>query len=203
MSRKFYKMSNAEFTIFVANLVTESNNNKTVLEFKQTDIDSLGNDNTEHNADLLLRQSIQDSLNSKNTTIKSRRRKMNKMVAKLQTDAENNENVSDSLLEQLGFDARNGNASSPAVSPVTNLVATGTSDRVNALKFNRNGNKQGTLFYIYAKIGNATEWILIDVITGTKYAHKNQTPGVKVQYCVKAKRGDVESASSNTAVVYE
>ena len=202
MARKYYQMSNAEFTIFVNNLTVESDNNRTVLEFKQSDVETLQADNTAHNAELLERQSIQDSLNSRNASIKTRRKKMNKLVAKLQTDAENNENVSDALLERLGFDSRNGSVSSPAVFPVTDLVATGTSDGVNNLKFNRNGNKQGTLFYIYAKIGNATEPVLIDVIKATKYAHRDQTPGVKIQYCVKAKRGDAEAPASNSAVVY-
>jgi hypothetical protein len=202
MSRKFYRLSNAEFTIFTTNLLIEINKNKAVLGYKQADVDGLEGDNTEQKTELLERQSIQDSLNAKNVSVKARRTKMNKMVAKMQTDAENNDDVSDSLLETLGFDAREGNAAAQPLNPPKELSVSGSSDGVNRLKFNRNGNKQGTLFYIYAKTGDAGEAVLIEVITGTKYDHKNQTPGIKVQYFVKAKRGEEESAASNTAIVY-
>ena len=43
---------------------------------------------------------------------------------------------------------------------------------------------------------------IIDVVTSSAYDHTNQTPGVKSQYRIKAKRGDLESGPSNTAVVY-
>jgi hypothetical protein len=82
------------------------------------------------------------------------------------------------------------------------LVATGTSDGTNSLKWNRSGNRQGTTFIIEAKIGDSNVWTMIDAVTNSTYKHKNQTPGVKVQYRVRAKRGDFESGYTNVAVVY-
>ncbi len=202
MSKKYYRMNNAEFTIYTENLINQSNSNKAVLKFDQTKVDELKADNDAHKADLLTRENLQDTLKAVNASVKTRRKKMNKTVSKLHNDAENNDNVSDSLLESCGFDARNGNSTSSGVTAPAELSVTGTSDGVNHLKFKRNGNKQGTLFYIDAKIGDSTGWVLVDAVTGTKFDHKNQTPGVKVQYRARAKRGDAESAPSNTAIVY-
>lgn len=203
MNKKYTRMNNAEFTIFCTNLLNEIEINKTILGFPTAKVTELTGGNDSHKTDLLTRQNLGDSLKAVNVGIKARRKILNKLIGQLEAAAKNNDNVSDILLEQLGFDAREGNAQSVPLTAPKELSASGTSDGVNRLKFNRNGNKQGTLFYIYAKTGDATDWSLIDVITNTTYEHKNQTPGVKVQYCVKAKRGDEESAASNTAVVYE
>jgi hypothetical protein len=196
-------MNNAEFTIFCTNLLNEIEINKNTLSFVPEKVTELANGNDLHKTDLVTRTNLQDGVKAVNVGIKGRRKNLNKLVSQLETAAKNNDNVSDSLLETLGFDAREGNAAATPVTAPKQLSVSGSSDGINLLKFNRNGNRQGTLFYIYAKIGNATEAVLVDVITNTNYEHKNQTPGVKVQYFVKAKRGDVESAASNTAVVYE
>ena len=84
----------------------------------------------------------------------------------------------------------------------SDLVATGTSDGTNHLKWKRNGNRQGTIFIIEGKIGAATTWSIVAAVTNSAYRHTNQTPGVKAEYRIKAKRGDLESGPSNTAVVY-
>lgn len=203
MSRKYSRMSNAEFTIFCTNLLNEIELNKDTLGFLPAKVTELANGNNLHKTDLVTRQNLQDGVKAVNVGIKTRRKDLNKMVGKLEASAKNSDDVSDSLLERLGFDARESNAVSQPVTAPKELSVSGSSDGVNRLKFNRNGNKQGTMFYIYAKIGSATEAALIDVITNTNYEHKNQTPGVKVQYFVKAKRGETESAASNTAIVYE
>lgn len=202
MSKKYTRISNAEFTIFLTNLLNEIEINKATLGFPPDKVTQLDNGNDSHKTDLVTRTNLEDSAKAMSVGIKTRRKDLNKLVGKLEADAKNNDNVSDSLLEKLGFDARESNSSATPVTAPKELSVSGSSDGINRLKFNRNGNKQGTLFYIHAKIGDSSQWILVDVITNTAYEHKNQTPGVKVQYKVTAKRGETESAASNTAIVY-
>jgi hypothetical protein len=202
MSKKYTRMNNAEFTIYCTNLLNEIEINKETLGFSTTTVAELLSGNNSHKTDLLTRENLKDSTKAVNTGIKMRRKVLNKIVAKFEVLAKNNDEVSDTLLEQIGFDARESNAVSIPVTTPKDLSASGTSDGTNSMKFNRNGNKQGTKFFIYAKYGDSAEPVLIDVITGTKYDHKDQTPGVKVQYFIIAKRGDIESAPSNTAIVY-
>ena len=56
---------------------------------------------------------------------------------------------------ELGFDADDLTPSAIAAFTPSGLVVQGFSNGTNELKFNRNGNKQGTTFLIEAKIGEA------------------------------------------------
>jgi hypothetical protein len=104
---------------------------------------------------------------------------------------------------QLGFDADDLTPSAIAVSPPSDLVVQGFSNGTNELKFNRNGNKQGTVFIIEAKIGSATEFAIVGTTQKQTFRHTGQKPGVKTVYRVRAQRGDDLSEPSNEAVVYE
>lgn len=202
MSKKYYKLNNPAFTIFTANLLNQSEANKAILKFPPDDVSGLTTDNQSLETELLERQALADALAAKDVSIRETRNRMNKRVDTLQIDAKNNAEVSKSLLEMLGFDTDENKPSSSTPVPPTDLVVTGTSDGVNHLKWKRNGNRQGTLFVIEAKFGDSNAWVIVDVTTSVKYEHKNQTPGVKVQYRIKAKRGDAESTASNIAIVY-
>jgi hypothetical protein len=202
MSKKYKKMKNPEFTIFVENMVNQAEANKTTLEFDAAKITELNDNNILLKAKLLSIQNLQDTLDSEIQSIKMLRISMNGAVEKLEIDAGNNDKVSGSLIELLGFSVKNSNNGSSGVAVPMDLLVNGTSDGINHLKWSRNGNRQGTTFIIEAKIGDSNNWIIIDAVTNTKYDHKNQTPGVKVQYRIRAKRGDFETTASNMAVVY-
>jgi len=64
-------------------------------------------------------------------------------------------------------------------------------------------NKPRTMYAVEGKISPATEFSLIDVVTKTGYIHKEQTPGVRVSYRVRAKKDEEVSSASNVATVYE
>jgi len=202
MSKKYKKMKNPEFTIFVENMLNQAELNKTTLEFDAAKVTELTSGNTALKVKLLSIQNLQDTLDSEIQAVKTLRGKMNNGVEKLEKDADNNDKVTESLKELLGFDVKTQNAGVSGISVPVDLLVNGTSDGINHLKWNRNGNRYGTTFIIEAKIGDSNTWVIIDAITVTKYEHKNQTPGVKVQYRVRAKRGDLESTASNVAVVY-
>jgi len=71
------------------------------------------------------------------------------------------------------------------------------------LKWNRNGNKQNTIFVIEAQIGDtATVWAYVDSTSETTYTHGAQKPGVQVAYRVKATRKGESNPWSQTAIAY-
>ena len=95
-----------------------------------------------------------------------------------------------------------GTGSAGPVTVVTNLTVTGCNDGVNALKWDRNGNAQGTQFIIEASPNGNTLWDLVDVVTRTDYKHLNQVPGERQYYRIRSKRAGITSPPSPAVVVY-
>jgi hypothetical protein len=82
------------------------------------------------------------------------------------------------------------------------LVARADASGINALTWNANGNPSGIRYVVQAKLVGAADFTTVDVVTATSFQHRDQRPGVMVTYRVRARRGDVDSAPSNTAQVY-
>ena len=202
MAKKIYPVNDAEFAIWLANFILKADLHKAVLNLTATQITEINTKLTQFNADLALKQQKKEESVAQTALVKNERKDLNKTVGLLNQGFKGIENLPSNILEEMGLDPNEGNFSISAPNAPLDLVATGTSDGVNSLKWNRNGNRQGTTFIIDAKIANSTDWLMIDAVTGSKYKHKNQTPGVKVQYRIRAKRGELESGMSNTAVVY-
>ena len=111
--------------------------------------------------------------------------------------------ITPALLEAAGLPVHD--TTPTPITPVSpeSLEAYGDDNGENHLEWKAGDNKPGTIYVIEAKIDPNPEFALVDVVTKTKYIHKGQTPGVRVSYRVKAKRGDLISSPSNVAVVYE
>ncbi len=195
-------MSHAEFVIWMKNMLTVVEDNNAIANIDAALITDSKATRISLSTNLDERQTIEDNLAGKNEDIKFNRKDLNKKAAKIQGLLKLNSDVSNSLIEQAGFNIDEGGRTSTPPNPPMDLVVTGTSDGVNHLKWKRNGNPQGTLFFIEAKIGNSDAWTIVDTVTVSKYDHTDQTPGVKVQYRIRAKRGNAESTASNVAVVY-
>ncbi|KAG8526090.1 uncharacterized protein KY384_000082 [Bacidia gigantensis] len=89
----------------------------------------------------------------------------------------------------------------PPVTP-TGLTAEGFSTGVNALKWDRAGNKSNTIFVIQAQIGASLDWVEVGSKNATKFDHVGQTPGVKVAYRVLATRAGMASVPSPSVTLY-
>ena len=202
MAKSFYPANDAEFAVWFANLLAKATANKTILNLTGERLTALDTKLNGFNTNLALKQQKRDEATAQTTLVKNLRKDLNKEASLINNGVKGIEGLPPNLLEELGLKVSEGSVgTTPPVAPA-DLVVTGTSDGVNALKWNRSGNRQGTTFIIEAKIGAASVWTIIDAVTGSTYKHKNQTPGVTAQYRVKAKRGELESGFSNTAVVY-
>lgn len=110
--------------------------------------------------------------------------------------------ATDALREQLGITVRDKVRSTLTPQTPLDLVATPHADGTNTLKWKSGGNKPGTQYLIETKVGDSGAWALIDAITKTSYTHTSQTPGQKMRYRVRAKRGDSTSGYTNEVGVY-
>ena len=95
-----------------------------------------------------------------------------------------------------------GGGTTGPVTVVTGLTVKGCDDGVNVLKWNRNGNAQGTQFIIESSPNGSTLWELVDVVTRTDYKHTNQVPGERQYYRIRSKRAGITSQPSPAVVVY-
>lgn len=202
MASKIYPSNDAEFAIWLANFINKADFYKALLNLSGGQITNLQTKATQFNADLALKQQKKEESVGQTALVKDERKDLNKDIGLLNNAFKAIDGLPGNILEELGLSINLGNFGNVQPFIPTDLVATGTSDGINSMKWNRNGNRQGTMFIIEAKIGDSDTWVMIDAVTGSTYKHKNQTPGVKIQYRIKAKRGDLESSHSNTAVVY-
>jgi hypothetical protein len=202
MAKTFYPTNDAEFAIWLANFNNKSTANKGTLGITGEQLTALETGLAEFNNDLALKQQKKEESTSQTTKVRNSRKKLNKLVGKLNTAFKSKDEVTDGLLEELGLDSKDSNLNATTAGTPSNLVVTGTSDGINHLKWNRGGNKQGTMFIIEAKSGDALTFVIVDAVTSSFYEHADQTPGVKTQYRIKAKRGEIASGYSNSAMVY-
>jgi hypothetical protein len=202
MPDTFRKLSNPNFVIWAANLVTFYNANKAATNLSGSKVEDLAAKQTLLAENLALKQSLDDKIKAVNDEIKLVRNESNDIASQISTLVKNDSAVSNSTVEQLGFSANKSVNTSSTPNTPTDLVGKGTSDGINSLKWNRNGNRQGVMFIIEAKIGDAANYVMVSAETGSRFDHINQIPGVKIQYRVKAKRSNAESGFSNVAVVY-
>lgn len=86
--------------------------------------------------------------------------------------------------------------------PVKKLVVTGTSNGVNSLTWDRNGNAQGTVFLIEYKLEDSTEWNFVAAVTKATFQDTDQIPGHTNYYRVKASRSGKTSIPCAPAVIY-
>lgn len=202
MADDFYKLSNPEFIIWMKNMLQVVEDNNAIAGIDPALITGSKTVRNTLETNLEEKQALEDNLSGKNQEIKFNRNDANKKAANIRAALKLNSNVPNSLVEQAGFNVDDGvKTSTPAVSPI-DLVVTGFSNGINRLKWKGNGNKYGTIYIIEAKFGDSAEWVIVDVVKSTKFDHKNQSPGAKAQYRVKAKRGESVSTASNVAVIY-
>jgi hypothetical protein len=202
MANKIYPSNDAEFAVWLANFINKATEHKTALNLTNEQLSALSTKLVSFNANVALKQQKKEESVGQTALVRDERKDLNKDVGLLNSAFKSIDGLASNILEELGLSVNEGNSGGSTPSAPLDLVATGTSDGTNSLKWNRNGNRQGTTYIIEAKSGDSNDWVMIDAVTRANYKHTNQTPGVKIQYRVKAKRGDSVSGFSNVAIVY-
>lgn len=76
------------------------------------------------------------------------------------------------------------------------------SNGTNELRWKRNGNQQGTTYYVQFTTDLGATWQTAGITTKTKFDHMGQTPGQRIGYRVTALRADRQSLPTATVWVY-
>lgn len=155
MAKKIYPANDAEFAIWLANLINKSTTYKTELNLTDAKIVALQAKLTSFNTNVARKPQKKEESVAQTTLVKDERTDLNKDVSLLNNAVKAIDGLPANIIEELGFSVNESNFGNVAPSAPTDLVATGTSDGTNLLKWNRNGNRQGTTFIIEAKIGNS------------------------------------------------
>lgn len=202
MANNIYPSNDAEFAVWLANFINKAQTHKAALHLSDAQILALEAKLSAFNANIALKQQKKEESVAQTALVRDERKDLNKDIGLINKAVKSIDGLPSNIIEELGLNANTGNFGGSTPAAPADLVATGTSDGVNSLKWNRSGNRQSTVFIIEAKIGDSANWTIIDAVTSATYKHTNQIPGVKVQYRVKAKRGNSESGYTNVAVVY-
>lgn len=137
---------------------------------------------------------VQNKATQRRTTVTSVRTLVRRVQA--------NPTVSNALKAQLGITVRDASPSASAPVPPVELTVRGLDTGTNVLTWKRGGNRQGTQYVIEARLGTATAWTLVDVVTATRFNHIDQTPGVRARYRIRARRAGQTSEPGPEASVY-
>lgn len=111
--------------------------------------------------------------------------------------------VAPGILDALGLKVHDTEPSHEVPNQVSKVIAKGLSTGGNKVYWDSNGNPGHTQYIVEAKYDSDSEYHLVDVVTATKFFHEGQTPGVRVSYRIIARRGNLRSIPSESAVVYD
>ena len=202
MAKKYYNMTPIELSVFMTHLNAMAEAKKAELGISNALLSDLTEGKTDLDVGIDERQATKEAASAAVTGLKQKYKRALAAIAALNQTLKGNKDAPAELIEMIGFDVEDGSLT--AIIPVApaDLVVTGSSNGVNLVKWKSGGNKPRTTYIVEAKIGDAPDYVFVKATTKTRFEHKNQTPGVKVLYRVKAVHGDLESGFSNEAVVY-
>jgi hypothetical protein len=195
--------SDAEFKEFSTNFAKKVGIHKAELPVSEAQVTELDNNSSNFNTKYTVHIDAQDTAEGatvdKNESRKTLVVNIRDVAGAIQAD----KSVPNNLREILGLPVHDTTHSVINPEVPEDLTAIVSLDKIIQLDWKAGLNKPGTMYAVEAKIGDAAQYSLIDMTTKTKYAHKNQTPGIKINYRIYAKRADKVSPHSNIATVYD
>jgi len=198
----FYPTNDAEFSVWLGNFITIANTNLIPLGLVAADITALNVLKTDIDARILAATAAREAAKAATAALKLSRKNANIQASFRGKAITANPNITNALKEQLGLNVRDTTPTPINPTIPAEVVAEAFANGTNVISWKANGNKGGTQYLVEAKFGTAASFTFVNVTTKTKLEHLNQTPGVRVVYRVKARRGDNESGYSNDALVY-
>lgn len=199
--KPYYELNNAEFLLFLNNLIKVVTDHRDELQITQEEIDELIAIRDAYEAKLSAQITAEEMAQAKTRDLTDYRKIGNQKVSFYNTDFKNNKSIPRELVVQMGFRLSEGKTSPPPSEP-TNLMVTAKVNGEHDLKWNRNGNKQNTIFVVEEQTEGSDDWKYVTSVSGTKCTCTGQTPGVQIAYRVTATRKNQSSPPSNIAVVY-
>ncbi len=202
MSNDYLPRQDSELEGWFANFLTVAGANLGKLGLVSNDLTALTADKTQFASDysalVAAKLAVTSGAVAKATSRKAAIKAARVVVNKIQ----GNPTVTPDMKAKLRIaDRSNGPTHTAPVTP-DDLKVTGTTTGVNTLKWKPNGNGPGTQYCIEAQIGSNLNWTLIDAVTASRYAHKGQTPGVRANYRISARRNGKVSVPCDPIPIY-
>ncbi len=195
-------MSDKEIPSYTDNFNKEADTYKTELKIAIEDITILNNTaldfQTKLNASVAAQIAATEAVVAKNNSRKALEETYKEYIAKFQADKQ----LPDTIRAALKITIKDTTPTPRIPHQPQDLVVKGIPEGENQLNWDAGENKPGMMYQIEAQTDVNVGFVLVDVVTKTKYDHKHQTPGVRVDYRVRAKRDDELSIPSNIATVY-
>ncbi|WP_395139813.1 hypothetical protein [Armatimonas sp.] len=201
MPQDYLPTNDREFLAWLKNFNQVAVVNKTVFGFTTDDLSELTAAETTLEDAIATNDAAQSAAQAA-MTAKTQAQSAAMTSARTAAQRAQTSKATDALRDALGITVRDKVRSTLTAQTPLDLVATPHADGTNTLKWKSGENKPGTQYLIEAKAADAGAWALIDAITRTSYTHTSQTPGQKVRYRVRAKRGDSTSGYTNEVGVY-
>lgn len=200
-NKPYYELNNAEFLIWLNNLITIIIANRANLPITQAQIDALVARRDSHETKLNKQLAAERAAESATRDITDDRVLSNAEVSFINTTFKIDKSIPRELLIEMGINPNEGRTS-PAPNQPLDLTVAPNAAGFNELRWNRSDNKPNTIFVIEAQIGDAPDWTYVFSTSEAKYTHEGQKPGVQVAYRVKATRKGESSPYSSVAVAY-
>ena len=202
MGNDYLPKRDTELSLWLGNFITVAQANITLLAFLPADLMNLSNDNATFTGDVAQLNTAKVQMKSATQNKNTARKKAVADARALARRVQSNPAVTPALKSSLGLNPKTNKPG--VVQPVTptGLTASGASNGVNELQWNRAGNHPSTVFLVEAQTGTNPDFVQIGAPTATKFTHSGVTPGVKVTYRVRARRRSTLSAPSNVATLY-
>ncbi len=197
------KLSHSEFKDMLDHISAKADGNAADFFITQDLVNQIKSAGTELDSDISDQTAKQAAAKAATTKLGQTRKNADKLVSLLKRTMKSNAAFTSDKYVEFGFDADDLTPSAVVLQAPQNLTVKGFSNGTNELKFDRNGNKTGTVFIIEGKVGESANYSIIGTTTKTSYRHAGQKPGVKIVYRIRAQRGEQFSEYGNEAVIYE
>ncbi len=153
--------------------------------------------NTKLAAALAAKAALANAVAEKDASRATLQNTLRRLAKRIQADP----TVTDDARRAAGIPVPDRVRSTNAPITPSQLVAVEDGSSAALLSWNSNGNTSGIRYVVEKRVGNAGEWSLVDVVSATKKRVVGLTPGVRVDFRVKARRGAVDSDPSSVSSV--
>ena len=184
-----------EFVTALQNFFNACNANKVALGLQAADLTEIQNASTNALTQLNAYVAARTAASAAHTTKNSQLKTSHAVISKWAKVFRSNATVPDSILAQLMLPPHSPGKTASQPSQPTSLVASADGLGNVALRWDRNGNIQGTQFLVEYRISNTSDFVVMGSTTKSKFTTV-ATPGSFIEFRVIAQRRGLASEPS-------
>jgi hypothetical protein len=197
----YYNMPDAEFLAWMTNFTNVTGANTGALGLSPSQQTALVNAKNAYSNGLIGRQNAADAAKAATLTKDAAKDAALELVRTWANQWQNNPAIPKTLIQQLGLPVRDTTPSPRPIFTPSQLSATGFSNGVNKIRWNRNGNQSGCTFVVEYSRNNGTTWAIAGVTNKARFDHTGQPPKATL-YRVRAERRGQQSPPTDPVALF-